>query len=92
MQVPYPALENLGLTFGCTAPVLPEGSFSGPLPHLQVLELESVPFPTLLLCVNGMFCSTRAGSGQWLLCLFWARRLSQLVHSQWVSSLGCGTR
>jgi hypothetical protein len=49
MQAPYPALENLGLTFGRTAPVLPEGSiFSGPLPHLQVLELESVPFPTLL--------------------------------------------
>jgi hypothetical protein len=47
MQAPYPALEILGLTFGRTAPVLPDGSFGGPLPHLRVLELDAVPFPTL---------------------------------------------
>ncbi|KAN0134728.1 hypothetical protein V8E53_007513 [Lactarius tabidus] len=47
MQAPYPALEILALSFGHTAPVLPDGSFCGPLPHLRELTLEAVPFPTL---------------------------------------------
>jgi hypothetical protein len=39
-------------------------------------------FKSLLLRVDGTFCSTGARSGQWLLRLFCARRLSQLVHSR----------
>jgi hypothetical protein len=47
MQAPYPALEKLGLSFGRDTLVLSDRFFGGPLPHLWVLELDAVPFPTL---------------------------------------------
>ena len=53
MQVQFPALTHLGLTFHCEsrdrplAPALPDGFLGGSAPNLQILELSFIPFPAL---------------------------------------------
>ena len=49
MQVPFPELEVLSLSFGGLSyvPVLPDAFLGGYAPRLQYLSLTSIPFPGL---------------------------------------------
>ena len=48
MQVPFPELECLSLTFETSCvPVLPDSFLGGSVPRLQFLSLDAVPFPGL---------------------------------------------
>jgi hypothetical protein len=55
MQVPFPELVVMDLSFGRMSYVLPDSFLDGSTPRLQFLRLNSIPFPglpKLLLCAT----------------------------------------